>query len=329
MTKKKDPAARRLKKQQQWLERTAKALNISEAEAHTLLSQHKQLGLRVNPLSSLSVNNKELRDLLSATTACSWCPDGYYFNAPDTVRCITTDSLAHEGVIYLQNSASWLPVILLDLQPNHRVLDMCAAPGGKTSHIAAILGNGANITANDNSKTRLHRLQRNLQRLGATAGEYTLHDATNLAHKLSHEQFDRILLDAPCSGEGMMNITQPKDMDSWSPSHVKRLSKLQKQALLSAWKLLRPGGRIVYSTCTMAPEENEVVVDYLLRKASDAVIVPVDIQLDNRASSLTEWNSKQLHSDTRQTVRLVPDGSMHAFYVAVIEKASHAQNSNW
>lgn len=215
-------------------------------------------------------------------------------------------------------------MLALDPQPGETVLDVCAAPGGKTSHIAALMRGKGSITANDNSRPRLLRLQRNMERLGASA-TYTLHDAAQLVRRLDGQQFGRILIDAPCSGEGLINVAEARDLDTWSVAHVKRLSQLQKRIISQAWQLLRPGGTLVYSTCTTAPEENEVVIDWLLRRTPEATLAEITIDNPALKPGITSWLGRELHPDLQRTRRIMPstDGQ-ELFFVAKLQKHEQA-----
>lgn len=307
-------------------ERTARALGVSLDDAVSLLQTHRQQSVRLNTLiedrGSMLAGDRQYKTLLEPT---KWIEEGFYITASD-YDDIKESSAVVDGGLYIQNAASWLPVIALDPQPGETVLDMCAAPGGKTSHIAQRTQNQAIITANDNSRPRLMKLQRNMERLGAKNVTYTLHDAANLAYRLKGATFSKILLDAPCSGEGMMNYNSKKDFESWSVAHIKRLQKLQKKLIVQAWHLLEPGGTLVYSTCTMAPEENEAVIDYLLRHNTNAVIEPFTIhELNNKIPAVMSWNDKRFDARISSTLRLAPSQHVEAFFVAKITKQSSAK----
>jgi tRNA (cytosine49-C5)-methyltransferase len=210
--------------------------------------------------------------------------------------------------------------LALDPQPQERILDVCAAPGGKTTHLAALASNQAYITANDNSRARLQKLQSMCQRLQADIERFTLFDATQLARRLDGDQFDKILIDAPCSGEGLMRLDRDKDFDSWSVAHIKRLQQLQKRIVGQAWQLLRPGGVLVYSTCTMAPEENEAVVDYALRALDGVELMPLTSGLTNTVPAVQQWNGKQLNPALAGCLRLKPGRDVEAFFVCKLQK---------
>lgn len=308
-------------KKAQWIARTAQALAISEDDAKELLNTKRLQSVRVNTLKSPKIVE------LPGAKVFSWYNDGYLVEDTASFR---GDPRIDNGELYIQNAASWLPVLALDPKPGERILDVCAAPGGKTSHIAQLAGNKAVITANDNSRPRLHKLRRMLDLLGVEQVTTTLHDATRLDRVMANTTFDKILLDAPCSGEGMMTLNTDKDFDSWSIAQVKRLNSLQKRLIMQAWQLLEPGGILVYSTCTMAPEENEAVVDYLLRKSPGATIEPVSFadQLGNRVKPVQTWNDKTYNPQLANTLRLRPSSHVEAFYVAVIRKPLEAPEAD-
>lgn len=308
-----------LKKKQLWVERTAAILGVSEETTRHLLAVPRQQSVRINTLKSDTKDTlRQLKVLGWSGTPFTWS-DGCY-TIEKGLTAIRDSDLVEKGAVYIQNAASWLPVLALDVQPNDSVLDVCAAPGGKTSHIAALGGNYVSITANDNSRPRLAKLRSNLTRLGVENVEYTLFDATLLAKKFDGTQFDKILLDAPCSGEGMMTIDNAKDFATWSVAHIKRLQQLQKRILTQAWQLLKPGGTLVYSTCTMAPEENEAVIDYLLRHNPDAEVQLFKVDLRNRVPAVVEWNGKKFDGRVKFTTRLIPSLEVEAFYVCKLVK---------
>lgn len=308
------------------IERTAAALGIPEHNAAALLRIERKQSVRLNTLVASAESTRRMLATFGAVSEVPWAPIGLFIEAG--LEAIRDSPLAEDGSIYIQNAASWLPVLVLNPQPGDTVLDMCAAPGGKTSHIAQHTDNAALITANDNSRPRLHKLQRNLERLGVTNTTYTLHDATRLSSKLGDQQFDKILLDAPCSGEGMMTLDDKKSFESWSVAHIKRLQQLQKKLIVQAWRMLKPGGTLVYSTCTMAPEENEAVIDYLLRHNDDIAVEPLDsikAQLDNSTDAVTVWNDRRFDERVSRSLRLTPSPHIEAFFVVKLTKLPHSR----
>lgn len=291
-------------------------LEATEAETRNLLTIERRQSIRINSLGMSDAMGVDHPSWLGQQYA--WLPEGYELTAPVTL--VRDDPLITSGRFFIQNAASWLPVVALNPKQGEVILDVCAAPGGKTSHIAARTDNKAIIWANDNSRARLAKLQSNMERLGAQVAQYTLYDATQLVRRLEGQQFDKILLDAPCSGEGLMNLQHDRDLATWSVAHIKRLQQLQKRILLQAWQLLKPGGTLIYSTCTMAPEENEAVIDYLLRSQEDVEILPVEIDLPNRVPTVTRWNDKAYAHETQQALRLKPSETIEAFFVCKLRK---------
>lgn len=294
-------------------------LDVSTETVRPLLSIPRKQSLLVNTLRpDHAATIANLREMGWQGEPVSWCPSGYTID--EGLEAVKASRAAKDGSIYIQNAASWLPVLALDPQPGDRLLDVCAAPGGKTAHIAAITNNQAEITANDNSRPRMARLKANLQRLGVQDVAFSLYDATTLARKYEGPLFDKILVDAPCSGEGMMTLGNDKDFSTWSVAHIKRLQQVQKKIITQAWQLLRPGGILVYSTCTMAPEENEAVVDYLLRRDSNAIVRSIKSPLSNIVPPVMTWNGKDFNPSVQFALRLIPAPEAEAFFVAKIEK---------
>jgi len=269
----------------------------------------RQQSIRVNTLKASK---------LTFARPIAWAPQCYWLDGDKTALSHSED--ATEGKIYLQNAASFIPPIVLNPKAGERILDMCAAPGGKASHIAALSGNKAELWVNDNSRPRLNRMLANFDRLDVKAHNTTLFAIDSLRHQLPHDYFDKILLDAPCSGEGMVDLDNPEALSHWSLAQIKRLQGIQKKAVSVAWDLLRPGGLLVYSTCTMAPEENESVIDYLLRKQETAQLLPIELELPNRIPALKSWHTKTYAHDLSRCLRLAPTPEVEAFFIALIRK---------
>lgn len=307
------------KKRAIWIERTATALQLHTDEAMALLRTPRQQSIRVNALrGDAKATASALKQQGVIGKPFAWSPDCYELLVP--VQEVRDNPLVLEGKAFIQNAASWLPVLALQPKADEQILDVCAAPGGKTSHIAALTNNQAELWANDNSRPRLAKMRANFERLGVRSAQTSLYDGTQLARKMQGKQFDKILLDAPCSGEGMMQLDIDKDFTTWSVAHIKRLQQLQKQLIMQAWQLLKPGGTLVYSTCTMAPEENEAVVQYLLRRADDAEIQKHAFNLPNMVHPVAHWNGKAYDSRVMQCLRLAPSNTIEAFFVCTIRK---------
>ncbi len=267
---------------------------------------------------SIRVNTLKSTDDRGLKNPIEWAPHCYYFEGDKSV--LTHGENFEKGYIYVQNAASFIPPIVMAPKASDRILDICAAPGGKASHIAAMTNNKAELWVNDNSRTRLNKMLSIFTTLGVKPHNTTLFAIDSLRHQFPQEYFDKILLDAPCSGEGMIDLDNPKALDHWSVAQIKRLQRIQKKAIVTAWDLLKPGGILVYSTCTMAPEENEAVVDYLLRKRETSQLLPIEINVPNRIPAIKAWNNKTYHTDLDNCLRLAPSPEIEAFFVTLIRK---------
>ena len=193
-----------------------------------------------------------------------WEPMGYYYD-PDSRPGLHP---WHEaGVYYLQEASAMAPVALLDPQPGERICDLCAAPGGKSTQIAGRLMGEEFLLCNEIHPKRAKILSRNIERLGIANALVTNESPATLARRFPG-YFHRVLIDAPCSGEGMFRKEEAAVTD-WSPETVQMCAQRQAQILHEGAQLVRPGGRLVYSTCTFAPEENEEAIESFLRDHPD------------------------------------------------------------
>jgi len=168
------------------------------------------------------------------------------------------------GYYYVQEISSMLPMLILKPKPGEVILDLCASPGSKTTQAAAMMENKGTIIANEVSMGRIGILNSNLERMGVMNTIVTRKEGVALCNALfkkSDVRFDKILVDAPCSGEGTLRKS-PKTFLMWKENMIKKIANTQKRLVDSAMKLLRVGGEMIYSTCTLAPEEDEMIVDY-------------------------------------------------------------------
>lgn len=220
------------------------------------------------------------------------------------------------GTYHVQEEASLIPSVVLAPRPGELVLDMCAAPGGKTAQISVAMASEGTVVANDVSIDRLRALRSNCERLGVLNVAMAAHDGTRFP--LHVGPFDAILLDVPCSCEG--NIRRSIGANYAKPAaFLTGRSGLQATLLGRAWKLLAPGGRLVYATCTFAPEENEMVLDYSLR--DDASIEPIHIEGLTAAPGVTKWLGQVLRPDCTNVARFWPHfNDTGGFTVALVRK---------
>ena len=231
---------------------------------------------------------------------------------------ITQHPAASDGRIYIQNPSSYFAVATLAPMPDEEVLDLAAAPGGKTLAMAVRMQNTGRIAAVEPIRGRFHRMQANLQRCGVNNVQYYQRDGRTVG-RVVPERFDRVLLDAPCSSESRMRWQDHQSFEHWSLRKVRETQRKQKSLLRSAYAALKPGGVMVYCTCSFAPEENELVVNALLKK-SDAMLLPIANAPENSLSGLTQWMTKDLDSQLSRSLRITPKGPWDGFYLAHIAK---------
>lgn len=202
------------------------------------------------------------------------------------------------GKYHVQESVSDIPPLALNPIPYDRVLDMCAAPGSKTSQMSALMDNTGEILANDISKNRIRSLLSNVSRLGCVNVQVFERDGRNIPEI---SKFDRVLVDAPCSAEG--NARKNNDLLNGADTEtITRISELQTSLLKKAFRLCKTGGTIVYSTCTFAPEENEIVVSKFLNHGK---LEKTDLNLPH-SLGITEWNDKKLGTELENCIRVYP-----------------------
>lgn len=229
------------------------------------LERPRAVALRFNPMKG------ERPMLPFVREPVPWEPEGFYYD-PETRPGL---HVYHEaGVYYLQEASAMAPVALLDPKPGERVCDLCAAPGGKTTQIAGrMLGQGF-LVCNEINPKRAKILSRNIERMGVANALVTNEHPETLASRFPGF-FDRVLVDAPCSGEGMFRKEEAAVTD-WSQETVQMCARRQREILDSAARLVRPGGRLVYSTCTFAPEEDEETVTAFLEAHPEFTPEPVE-----------------------------------------------------
>lgn len=225
------------------------------------------------------------------------------------------------GWIYGQEEVSALPALVLDPQPGERVLDACAAPGSKTTQLAALMDDTGTLVANDVNLGRLSALRSNAERCGVTNCIVTSKDARTFSlAPFDGAQFDRTLVDVPCSCEGTVR-KNPTALDEWSLDRVKGTAGVQRGILQRAVQATRPGGTVVYSTCTFAPEENEAVLDHVLG-TEECRLLEFDAPLETRPG-VTEWNDEQFDPSVERAKRIYPHmNDTGGFFCAKLEVKS-------
>jgi len=277
--------------------RTYLLISYSQKDVNAIFegfSKKRYTTLRVNTIKTTRVEfEKRAAQLNVILKPVSWYADAYVLVSP-SLRIFSETPLYTQGLCYVQSLSSMLPAIILNPQKGETVLDLCAAPGSKTSQMAAMMENSGEIVANDASHTRLYRLKANLERLGVSN--------TNIIHSVGQglwqkypNYFDKALVDVPCSMIGRISLDDPKTYEHWSKKKVNALYEQQKYLLRSAVSATKPGGSIVYSTCTLSKKENEDVVDWIIKKENGVVIL-------------------------EETKKIFPSELFEGFYIAKLKK---------
>ncbi len=273
-------------------------LNLLKAEEREILSLLQESGFRLSPLGFVEA--------------------GYRVDYYPVEIGRTPEHLL--GLIYVQNPGSMLPAALLRPEPGQRVLDVAAAPGSKTTQLCTMMRNTGLIVANDPDRSRLKALNGNIDRWGCiNTGTISL-DGGKLG-RVYPNFFDRVLLDAPCSGLGTLH-KNPGITSWWSFEKVRSFTALQRRLILSSYDALASGGIMVYSTCTITPQENEEVVNHLLQQRPDAQLLPISLPGVQLEPGFGPDGFSKLHPDLVKTARLYPwrNPGAEAFYLALIRK---------
>lgn len=271
-------------------------------------------------LNSLKTNVRKLKKRLEKKgwklEQIPFCENGFWVSNYEGKLGNTIEHFL--GYYYVQEASSMLPPVVLEPNENDIVLDMCASPGSKTTQIANIMNNKGIIVANDVRMDRIKILRTNLQRRGVLNAIVTLNNG--ISFKKFPQKYDKILLDAPCSGEGAIR----KDwgiLKMWNQKGCISLSRTQKKLIESAFLSLRNGGIMVYSTCTLSPEENEEVVNFLLEKYEDAELLEIKIPKFKVRRGITKWEGKEYSKELKKCIRVYPqDNDTEGFFVAKVRK---------
>lgn len=270
--------------------------------------QKRKVTIRINTIkSSVLEIEKALKEEKIKYKNTIWSKDALIL---ENVREneIQEMEIYKNGKIYLQSLSSMLPPIILNPKEESDILDMAAAPGGKTTQIAAIVNNKARITACEMNKIRAERLKYNIEKQGASCVYVMITDARNIDDFFS---FDQILLDAPCSGSGTLNANDAKLEKIFTPKLIQKSVKSQSALLRKALNILKPGKEMVYSTCSILKEENENIINKVLEKGK-AEIIPIDIEGIK--------NLPVLPTTIEGTLCLAPNELYEGFFIAKIKK---------
>lgn len=272
----------------------------------------------------------------------------YLFSHEHDYTIKGTDAF-YKGKIYLQSLASMLPVLALEPKKGEHILDVCAAPGSKTTQMAMLMENEGQIIALEQNQIRFDKLMYNAKLQGATIIEWIKMDARKfLSGHCEEEQrsnpgtwntglprfahaslamteplFDRILLDAPCSAEWRISLENEKSYGFWTLENIRKKAELQYELLSLAVGSLKQWWTLVYSTCTLAPEENEWVISKILQEHPEFSLEPIEIGLSEKSwwkHGITRFGSQSFHEAVKDTVRILPSNETEGFYMAKIVK---------
>ena len=310
-----------------FISRMASILQMPKGEVKHMFFQRARTTIRLNNLKG-----DTLKTYRVLTQSKGWelqkiegLNDVFFVNNKDKSDIADTEEYK-DGQFYIQNLSSILSIYALDPKEGEDILDMAASPGSKTTLIASLTNKEANITANDVDEYRIRKLINVLHQFGSTNVEVINKDGANLG-SIYPDHFDRVILDAPCSGEGMIYLAGRKPLRFWSIKKVNAMSRVQKKLIESAFKSLRKGGTLIYSTCTLEPEENEAVITHLLNKNSNAKIEDIDFVnnleplIKNKVrEGITKWSGNIYNPEVSKSIRIIPSPEMMGFYIAKITK---------
>ncbi len=315
MTLKPFPDAEKYVFKEKFVERYSKLTDWETFKKYTLSFLRKSIRINTLKIDVDSCAKRLQKDWVLEPVP--WCKEGFFIGHR-AGRLDVGNTVEHAlGYYYVQEAASMIPPVVLDPKPGEIILDMAASPGSKSSQIAQYMENSGIVVANDVKGDRLAALGINMQRVGSYNHITTMMQGQQFAN--AGIVFDKILLDAPCSGTGTIRKS-PKTILMWNPDMVKRLAKVQKELIMTAWKILKPGGTLVYSTCSLEPEENEGVISHLLEIAKDAKMSAIDLKI-NRTNPVLEFDGKIYHPDVSYCLRLWPqDNDTEGFFVAKLVK---------
>ena len=260
--------------------------------------EKRQFGLRVN--TSKMESEEFARIAPFHLSKIPWIADGYFYKEEDAPA---KHPFYAAGLYYLQEPSAMTPASRLPVTPGERVLDLCAAPGGKATALGAKLRGEGLLVANDINTARAKALLRNLELFGISNAFVTNEPPYILAEKYP-EYFDKIMVDAPCSGEGMFR-KNPAVVEAWQEKGPEYFSKLQKEIILHGADMLRPGGMMLYSTCTFSPAENEAVITHLLRERPEMEVIPME-NYEGFSEGITEFDGEVFDESCRLCRRIFP-----------------------
>lgn len=304
----------------QFLERLKKIVPLGlQNDVGDGLIKRRPTTFRINSLKA--TEEEVLKELWKIGIPCAPVSGirNAYLLKKESPKKLQSSKAFNEGKIYLQSLSSQIPALILNPQPGEKILDMAAAPGGKTTQMAAMMKNKGEIVALEHHPLRFEKLVFNVKRQGAHIVQPF--KMRGEAWK-EEEAFDRILLDAPCSSEGTFSIRDRKTHAHWSLDFVCQMALRQKRLLSSAVRFLKPGGLLLYSTCALSPEENEEVIDKVLQEFPSFEVLPIPFKFPFLRSPLSCWEGKYFDPRLQKARRIYPSFLMEGFFVCLFKKNS-------
>lgn len=273
-------------------------VNTLKIDEKTCLEKMKSVGFSVRPFSDIPLAYTIPKE------------EEYRFKGSEFFRT---------GLVYMQSHSSMLPPLVLDPKANDTILDVCAAPGSKTTQLAAMMENSGRIVALEKSPIRYDILKHNAELQGAENIEAIRMDATKYLNE-TEETFDDILLDVPCSAEGRIRLDDERTYGFFSMENIVKKTRIQSELLNLAYARLKSGGSLVYATCTIAPEENEGVIHDFLQKHGDAALEKVEFPFAEYRPGLERAGKSEYGAELVKTARILPSENFEGFFVAKIRK---------
>ena len=280
----------------------------------------KCVSFRVNTLvTDVTTVSISLADQGLTLTPVDWCEAAFQVPFSQRSLLLQTSEFDH-GHISVQTASSFLPVLALNALPGETVLDLAAAPGGKTIHLAQCMRNEGVLSAVEPVRNRFFKLMANLKRHGVQIAKTYQTDGRTVGRK-TPERFDKILLDAPCSSESRFRADDADSYAYWSERKIREQSRKQKGLIRSAFQSLRPGGTLVYCTCSFAPEENEAVLADLLKHHGDQIQVQdFTCPAPHVLPGLTHWRGRDWPAEIQYAKRVLPSHELDSFFLCKLVK---------
>src|SRR3989338_10634292 len=309
------PDLEKIEIKQPFIDRYEKLTNFEVFKKYSLSFLRRSI--RVNTIKMSVDDLKKRLEKNWNLEQVPWCNEGFYIEHIKKERRDIGNLIEHSlGYFYTQEAVSMIPPIVLNPAENDIVLDMAASPGSKTTQIASYMKNKGILVANDYTVDRMKPLSLNIQRCGITNCIITLMQG----QWFKNIEFDKILVDAPCSGTGTIRKSL-KTLRVWNPYMIKRLAGTQKQLIETAFNNLKEGGNLVYSTCSLEPEENEGVIDFLLNKFENARTEEIHLKNLKRSPAILEFEKNSYSEEVKKCLRIWPqDNDTEGFFVAKIKK---------